>query len=137
MEVFDQLGISWSQVTVRPAVTQSQYARAKLIRAQNDLKVFYVTEGELKRWIPNEQVFLSYNNQWQDIVVVSPAEVSVIPDNILIRVPGDEKVYKLEGDTKRWITTADAFNRNNFSWDRIAPVNQTELNYYQIGSDIR
>ena len=91
----------------------------------------------MKRWIPSEQVFLSYSNKWEDIVTVNQSELDAIMDNIIVRVPGDPKVYKLENNIKRWIETAEAFNRNGFDWTKIAPANQTELNFYQDGDTIK
>ncbi len=109
---------------------------SKLIRAINTLPVYYITEKGFKRHIPNEQIFLSYGNRWADIVVVSLAQVNAIPDVMLIQSLPDKRVFKLENDTRRWITSVEAFNRNGFKWDQIAPINTTEINHYPIGLDI-
>ena len=90
----------------------------------------------MKRWIPTEQVFLSYNNHWEDVVTVQLLELTAISDNTLVRVPNDPKVYQIQGATKRWIISADAFIRNHFDWTKIAPVNQAELDFYATGDTI-
>ncbi|MEK7154012.1 MAG: hypothetical protein AAB792_00445, partial [Patescibacteria group bacterium] len=113
-----------------------QYQRVKLMRAEGDAKVYYITEGGLKRHMANPTVFLSYGNNWSEIVMVKPFEVSAIPVNILIRQEGKPEVYKLENNTKRWIKTAETFNRLGFKWSEIAPVNSTELDNYSLGIPI-
>ena len=47
------------------------------------------------------------------------------------------KVYQIQGMIKYWIETAEAFNRNNFDWMKIAPINQTELDFYATGDTIK
>src|SRR3989344_4776098 len=135
-EVFNNLNLDWKNIQERPAQAYNQLNRVKLIRAENDTRVYYVTEGGLKRWIPSAEIFSSYGNKWEDIVVVTPLEIDEISDSTLVRVTGDKKVYKIESNIRKWITTAEAFDRNNFRWDQIAPVNQTELDYYSTGQDI-
>ncbi len=110
--------------------------RLRLVKSPISPKVYYITEKGLKRWIPNEKVFLSYGNRWQDITVVQDFQVNAYPDNILIQLPGDKKVYKIEGNTKRWISSIDAFSRNGYNWSQIAPVNKTELDFYINGASI-
>ena len=106
------------------------------MRAEGDTRVYYITEGGLKRHIPNPTVFLSYGNKWSDVVTVEPFELSAIPDNILIREEGKPEVYKLENGQKRWIKTAEIFNRLGYKWDEIAPVNPVEINSYPLGTPI-
>lgn len=106
------------------------------MRATNDPKVYYVTESGMKRHIPNIEVFNSYGNKWEDVIVLPLTNVSSYPDNILIKLESDPKVYKLENGQKRWIQTAEAFNRLKFNWSKIAPVNSVELNFYPTGSII-
>jgi hypothetical protein len=136
VEVFNQLGLSWNNITVEPPSKAPQYQRVKLLRTENDPKVYYIIETGLKRHIPNPTVFLSYGNKWSDILTVKPFELSTIPDNVLIRTASDQKVYKLENDAKRWIKTAEIFNRLGYKWNEIAPVNATELESYPLGVPI-
>src|SRR3989344_6522492 len=44
LSVFNQLGFSWSQVKILSPSVRSSYIRAKLMRAQNDSKTYYITE---------------------------------------------------------------------------------------------
>jgi hypothetical protein len=135
-DVFNGLGLNWGSIEIIPANQKSNFQRAKLLRAENDEKVFYITEGGLKRHIPNIETFNSYGNLWQDIISVKPFELLAITDNQLIRQSGDSKVYKLENGQKRWIKTAETFNRLGLNWTQIAPVNSVEINSYPEGSAI-
>jgi len=70
------------------------------------------------------------------VVSVSGTELNAYPDNNLIKQEGDNKVYKLESGQKRWIKTAEAFNRLKYDWNKVAPVNSTEVNVYPTGTEI-
>jgi hypothetical protein len=136
VEAFNKVGLEWGDVQNVSEAKANQYSRLKLARIAGDPRVYYLTEGGLKRWIPNEQVFTSYNNKWEDVVEISPTKLNIYPNNILIKLDNETRVYKLENNQKRWIKTAEAFNRLGFDWTKIAPVNQTEFNYYQEGAQI-
>lgn len=129
-------GVCTTTATPTPVYSPTNL-RTHVIKSPDSPKIYYITEKGLKRWIPTEPIFLSYGNRWSDVIIVSQSQVESIQDNILIRLPGDSKVYKLDNNTKRWITTAEAFIRNNFQWSQIAPVNQTELNYYPVGDEVQ
>lgn len=109
----------------------------KLVRSVESPRIYYVTQGGLKRWMPNAVVFLSYGNHWSDVITVSQSQIDALPDNVLIKLPTSAKIYKLENGKKRWIQTASIFTRNGFNWNQIAPVNLTELNAYPLGAGIR
>ena len=136
VSAFNAQGLKWEDVQEVSQTEVNQYPRAKLLQATGDPKVYYITESGLKRHLINPQVFTSYNNKWEDIVQVTPAELNSYSDNILIKAQGDYKVYKIEDNKKRWIKTNEAFNRLNYDWSKIAPVNTTEINAYPIGTDI-
>lgn len=137
IETFDKQGLSWSQVQPADPSQVDQYPRIKLIKAPGNEKVYYVTESGTKRHIPTIDIFNSYNDRWEDIVELSPADISSYPDNNLIKKEDDPKVYKLENGQKRWIQTASVFNRLKLDWTKITPVNQTEFNFYPTGSTIK
>ncbi len=134
--VFNQLGLDWKNVAVEPPSKAPQYQRVKLMRVEGDTEVYYITEGGLKRHVPNPAIFLSYGNKWSEVVTVKPFELSAISDNVLLREEGKPEVYKLENGTKRWVKTAEVFNRLGYRWNEIALVNSTELNSYPQGAPI-
>ncbi len=130
--------------TVTPWPTQTPFpsstplpSRIKLAKTASSPKVYYITEGGLKRWIPTADIFVSYGNRWEDIVTIPQWQLDSYPDNILVKLATSTKVYKLENGKKRWIETAAAFDRNGFRWDQIAPINQVEFDYYPLGVTIK
>jgi hypothetical protein len=129
-QTFNSYGFDWQKIQEVTESKLDDYARAKLLRSEGDIKVYYLTEAGLIRHLPSPEVFNSYNNKWEDIIEVSQAELSTYPINNLIRLEYGIKVYKLENYTKRWVETAEVFNRLKYNWTKIAPVNQTELDYY-------
>lgn len=136
-EVFNFLGLDWKKIEQRSLSDKKLYKRASLLRARNDPKVYYITEAGKKRWIPTVEVFNSYNNRWEDILEVERIEIDSISDVQLIRKINDKKVYKLENGQKRWIETYEAFVRDGFKMEDVAPVNDLELNTWPEGERIR
>jgi len=135
-EVFNAYGYDWNRIQQVGLTELTAYPQARLLRAEGDIKVYYLTESDMIRHIPSPEVFNSYNYKWEDIISISSTELSSYPVNDLIRLENGVKVYKLENGKKRWIKTAETFNRLGYDWTKIAPVNQTELNYYPEGETI-
>ncbi len=135
-EVFNSSGFKWTDVQEVEEDELVQYSRTKLIQAQGDFKVYYLTERGLIRHIPTPEVFTSYGNKWEDIFTINQTELNIYPENNLIHLEGDHKIYKQEFGIKSWIKTAEAFNRLGFDWNKIAPVNIAEFNHYPTGSVI-
>lgn len=136
LEAFATLGYRWSDIIELGKSEKSKYSRMKLIKTEDSPKIYYLTESGMKRHITNPQIFLSYNNKWEDVVVIKKEQLDFYPDNNLIRGIGDYRVYKLENGKKRWIKNGEAFQALGFDWSKIAPVNQTELNAYPDGETI-
>jgi hypothetical protein len=135
-EVFNAHNFNWNEIQIVSEDQLNSYPRAKLLRATDDKKVYYLTESGMVRHIPSPEVFNSYGNNWEDIFEVSPEELRIYEPNSLIRAEGDYRVYLLENGKKRWIQTAEEFNVRGYNWNKIAPVNQTEIDFYQTGDSI-
>jgi len=128
IEAFNLYNYDWSKVKIVSSV--NQYRESRLIRAQGDSKVYYITSNGQKKWIVNEAVFNSYSNRWDDIVEVSAEELNLYPSVNLLRAQGEEKVYLIENLTKRWIKTANIFVSKGYKWENIDVVNKTEIAAY-------
>jgi len=135
-EVFIAMGYDWSDIRNVSESEINQYARLKLAKLVGDPRVYYLTGGGFKRYIPSADVFNSYGNKWEDIIEITADELNAYPDVILIKAEGDYKVYQLENNKKRWIKTMEAFNKLGYNWNEIAPVNITEINIYITGITI-
>jgi hypothetical protein len=110
--------------------------RTKLIKANNSPMVYYITEFGAKRHIPTMEIFNSYGNKWEDVAEFYSDYLEQYEFNDLIKLEGDYKVYKLIGGIKYWIENIELFNQLELAWDKIAPVNQTEFDYYENGGSI-
>jgi nitrous oxidase accessory protein NosD len=115
-----------------------------LIRAEGDMDVYIVKimgDKKFKRLILNPAIFNQYGHlKWENVKDVSQEIVNQYITSDLIRVVGDDKVYKLysAGDIgeKRWIKTADDFLDLAYDWDAIYEINNFERDYYIPGEDL-
>ncbi|OHA48677.1 MAG: hypothetical protein A2806_00935 [Candidatus Terrybacteria bacterium RIFCSPHIGHO2_01_FULL_48_17] len=115
-----------------------------LIRATGDIDVWivkYVGSKRFKRLILSPHVFASYGHlRWDDVREVSRSTVDSYITSDLVRADGDTRVFRLfpSGDTgeRRWVKTADAFNRLGFDWDAIYTINSVDRDAYIDGLSI-
>jgi len=136
-EAFTAQNLNWEDVQETSEAEVNSLPTARLIRSEGDPKVYFITDNGFKKWIRTAEIFNSYSgNKWEDIVDVVSEIVESFQAVELMRLQGGTKVYKLEGSTKRWIRTTDAFDRYNFDWKKIVSMNQLELNYYTEGESI-
>ena len=136
ISAFNAQGLKWSDVQSVDTTQLNQYQRAKLLQINGDQKIYYITESGLKKHILNESVFNSYNNKWEDVVTVDAAVINSYPDANLIKAEDGYQVYKLENGQKRWIKTDAAFKKLKLDWNKVVPVNSTELAAYPDGAAI-
>ena len=59
------------------------------------------------------------------------------PEPNLIQLSGDDRIYLIEGNVKRWIPSAEIFNTQRFDWNHIIKVNEIELNWYGEGGEVK
>lgn len=117
-----------------------------LIRAIGDIDVYivkYMGAKKFKRLILSPHVFESYGHlRWGDVKDVNQSIVDAFTTSDMVRatVAGDPRVYRLfpDGDTgtKKWIKTAEAFNRLGYDWDAIYTINETDRDAYVEGTTI-
>lgn len=133
---FNAYGFNWNDVVTVNALDLAAYRTARLVRVQNEEEIYYVTQNGMRRHIPNPQTFTSYGNKWEDVVEIKASELYAYPQNELIRLEGDPRVWRIEKDKKSWIKTLGAFYREGYGFNNVAPVNMTEFNSYQEGESI-
>ena len=137
VEGFKALGYKPSDIKQVSQGQLDSYPKVYLLKSENSNKVYYLTDMGLVRYIPSQEVFESYGNNWEDVIEISSKELSYYEENNLVRAEGDGKVYKLDNGKKRWIKTLRAFERNHFDWSRVALISRTELDAYPERSAIR
>lgn len=139
MDIFYDYGfkIEWVQ-----DITQKQldkFPRIKLMQViGNKKKTYYFTEGGMIRLVPDKNVFNSYGDREEDIVIVSKKEFNFYPQNqfVFLENPLNRDVFQvIQGKTKRYITP-QAVKRMKIDSEQIAPINQTELATYKTDKPI-
>lgn len=136
VSAFNAQGLKWEDVQSTNETDVNKYPKVKLIKAKGDDRIFYVTDSGMKKHIINGEVFNSYNNKHSDVIEVSPEVISSFYTVDLFKDQNGNKIYKIEGNEKKWIKTAEAFRRHNFDWNKIVPANDVELNAYTNGENI-
>lgn len=109
-----------------------------LIKKSNE-KELYVIEGKYKRYL-NPGVIALYGqlDPSKAIEVDEDSFHSYITANY-IREVNDKKVYAVWPDgTKHWLNmTGDYFTQSGRDWGSIFVINQSELNFYKTGKDVK
>ena len=139
MDIFFDYGF---KLEVVQDITQKQldkFSRIKLMQMTGDKKkTFYFTEGGMIRLIPDKNVFNSYGDREEDVIVISKKEFNWYPQNqfVFLENPLNRDVYQvIGGKTKKYLTQA-AVKRMKIDPEQIAPINQTELANYQTDKPI-
>lgn len=126
-------------------LSSSAILEGDMIRVVGDIDVYivkYVGTKKFKRLILSPSVFNSYGHlKWENVKQVSQATADLYATSDLVRAVNDTKVYKMypSGDTgqKRWVETADVFNRISYDWDAIYTINQVDRDSYVTGEGIK
>jgi hypothetical protein len=81
---------------------------------------------------PNADIFLSYKNKWQDIQVVSEAEVNIYPNVQYIKLVNGKKIYWLQNNVKRLIDDKQV-KLLDIPDQQVIVVNKKEFDFYKTG----
>src|SRR3989344_8857460 len=57
-------------------------------------------------------------------------------DGVLLRAEGDIKVYLISSGTKKWVSSIEVFNLNNFKWQSVKTVSKKEISTIEEGEPI-
>lgn len=132
-EIFLDYGFSWDDVKDVPQATINKYSRGYLIRESRQGKIFYLSPNGVKKWIPNPEIFASYNNKWEDIQVVSKLEMESYPVSNLRRY--NNQIFLIEGNTKRLIPNEAVLAR--YDANLILDVNKKEWDWFGMGNMVK
>jgi hypothetical protein len=135
-EVFLNYGFAWGDVKDVEQEVLGKYKDAYLIRASKQQAIYYL-KGGVRKIIPNEAIFNSYGDKWEDVQVISQYEMDAYPECNLIRLSGTKDVYLLEGTIKRRVLSEAAFSKYQLDWELVMNVNQAEFNFYTTGAELK
>jgi len=105
----------------------------------------YVVENGLKRPFPNEGAFFSYSYKFSDALVISSAELSLIPDGVampfnahlrdgrLVSSPSGG-MYVVENGLKRPFANEEAFLSYSYKWSDVFNISSSELSLIPDGA---
>ncbi len=77
--VFEAGGYTWADIRTISEKEMESIRNTALIKSPVDAKVYLIKDG-LKAWIPNEDAFLGAGLRWDDIVLITQAQVDFYPD---------------------------------------------------------
>lgn len=101
-----------------------------------------------KRHITSPTVFEGLGYHWEDIYVVSDAElagyttvsdvssVASRPNGFMIKTATSGDVYFLEGGQKRHVFSPTSFESYGFRWDRVVTVSDPEMSSLSVGPNL-
>lgn len=128
----DSAGNTSAPINKEESQTFSVSNGTVLIQIEGEPRV-YIVANNFKRHIPSPSVFNAYGYKWSDIKKVSSTEAAKFATTALIRAKNDAKVYAVANGKRKWITSAEEFNKNGYKWDAIAEVNASDLAVYTDG----
>ena len=106
----------------------------------------YLIEDGRRRWIKDERAFAYYGFDWSEVAQVNDQEffqyaegetltTISFANGVLIK-GAREKVYLLQEGKKCWITSPEAFSKNNFNWSSVVETSEENISSYVDGPDI-
>ncbi|MFZ2190464.1 MAG: hypothetical protein WA057_06120 [Candidatus Magasanikiibacteriota bacterium] len=82
-QVFEAGGYKWNEIKIVSEVEMKKIPDTALIKSPVDAKVYLVKNGN-KQWIPNENTFLDAGLKWDDIVLISQAQVNFYNESTFV-----------------------------------------------------
>jgi len=134
--VFASYGLPWDEIVPVNTADLAVYREARLLKFAGNERVYFVTGKGLMHHIPTAESFVSYGNQWEDIVEVSVAELQSYEVANLVRKIGDFRVYKVQDGIKYWVQTQEAFKKFGLDPNKILEINDVEFNSYSEGTPL-
>lgn len=107
----------------------------------------YLIENGQRRWVSDAATFSSLGFSWEKIIQISDQELfkyaegetlkrSIFADGTLVKSSSGPQVYFLRNAQKCWITSPEAFSKNNFNWSSVVATSEEILSSYADGPSI-
>jgi hypothetical protein len=134
-QVFERVGGVWEEIVeMRPSTIQ-ELPLARFIRNELDGKIYLVENNGTIREVFNQTMADLYGGL-KNVIDVSADIIQSLPQNYLIRAPGQNKVYFLDQKIKRWVVSPQVLERIGFSFEDVVEVSTQEIQSYREGSPI-
>lgn len=139
VDIFFDYGFNLNSIQEVTHKDLEQFPRVSLADVYDDgKKTYYITEGYMIRMIPDKKVFESYGDREDDVITISKKEFNFYPRNQYVFLEGyqNRDVFQIVGnDTKRFVTP-QIVNKLGIKREKIAPINQVQLDAYRTGQPI-
>lgn len=132
-EIFIDYGFLWTDVRDVSKAVMDKYQSACLLKESGKDGIYYVNPKGIRKLIPTDEVFKSYDDRYEDVQVASRKELESYPLSDLIRLNEDPEVYLVQGDVKRYVPSLKIAQNHNLDLSRVISVNQYEFNWYKDG----
>ena len=140
-ESFNMYQCSWSDVKTVSKSFLNSFANANLVRTPTDATIYHLFQRPEQKWlkinIPSPTVFVSYpDNFWGNVARINQLDINSYPNVRLIKDQNSADVYLIEGSTKRYITSQEVFEREQFEWFEVVTLNDLHFESYQTATPL-
>ena len=108
---------------ISPDITQ--------VKTINKETVYYLDHKTgFKKPYLNGKVFLSYDNKWSDIKIISQEELNKWANAYLIKTKESLAIYYIKNNKKAKVNNPEEFTKHGFRWKDVIVVNKIDLDSY-------
>lgn len=132
-DIFLDYGFAWDEVKEVSQSVVNKYRLVRLIKESGQSKIYYLSSRSIKKWVPTPEIFLSFNNKWEDVQVISKKEIESYAESNLMR--HNNQIYLIEGTTRRLIPNETILSK--YDNNLILDTNKTEFNWFREGDDVK
>ncbi len=123
-----------SFILILPATAQGAFGldeNIRQVKTSDSPAVYYLDHIKaIKKAYINGQAFLSYGNKWEDIKIITEAELDKWPEIQVVKLKSSPGVYYLKNGQKTLIKTAKDFASLGFQWSDVVSLNEYDLSQY-------
>lgn len=126
-------GIAFLFFGLKPLLAASP--RAYQVKLANSPVVYFLHYGSHhKKVYLNAKSYLSYNNKWSDVKIISAKELATWPDIQLMKTASLPSVFYVHGNQRAKINNRDDLESFGFLGEPILSVSEVDLLQYQLVS---
>ena len=134
-EEFEAAGYKWEDIQVIDVELKKEAGSVTLLRAIGGHKV-YVIHNNKRKHITSAKAFNNAGYKWSEIQDVDSSQIDAYEDEVtsavtLLRARGDHKVYVIQNNKRKHITSAEAFNNAGYKWEDIQDVDSSQIDIYE------
>jgi hypothetical protein len=122
--------------SVPAAFTPAPFNEGTLVRAKGEQNVYLIQNGR-KQLMRSPQEFVKLGLKWENVREVAADTVKAVTDLALIKTPGDNRVYMVTNGVRRWVRTAEVFQKSGYRWEDVKTVTTKELAVYPATNLVR